>query len=40
MSGELINKTYTGEDADVAAIAGTVFTAEAQQAYAAAQGGE
>jgi len=33
----------SGEDADVAAIAGTVFTAEAQAAYAAhqaAQGGE
>jgi hypothetical protein len=33
----------SGEDAVVAAIAGTVFTAEAQQAYAdhqAAQGGE
>lgn len=30
----------SGEDADVAAIASTVFTADAQAAYAAAQGGE
>ena len=30
----------SGEDADVAAIAGAVFTAEAQAAYAAAQSAE
>jgi hypothetical protein len=30
----------SGEDADVVAIANTVFTADAQAAYTAAQGGE
>jgi len=30
----------SGEDADVVAIANSVFTADAQAAYAAAQGGE